>query len=139
MKQTFIGSLSCSSPCIRRVVRFERCRPLVPTVKLFLSTSRTKQDAEGYRLTVVWFHTTFGQTSHSMTQQFNHQTLWIFCFCFCLIQKHPNTLTVVPWYPFPLQLIELCKSPVFLILPLCSFLSSSSPNQAAKPTQQITN
>lgn len=63
LKQTFIGSMSCSSSGIRRLIHFERCRLLMLTVKLFLSSSRTEQDAEGYRLTMVWFHTTFGQTS----------------------------------------------------------------------------
>lgn len=32
-----------------------------------------------------------------------------------------------------------CKCEVFLILPLCSFLSGSSLSQASEPTQQITN
>lgn len=76
---------------------------------------------------------------HSMTRQFNHETPWIFFHSHPSYSKHSNMLTVIPWYPFLLQLIELCKSEVFLILSLCSSLSSSSLTQASKPTQQITN
>lgn len=74
---------------------------------------------------------------HNMTQQFNHETLWIYSLC--LIHKHSNMLTFILWYPFLLQLTELCTSEVSLILSLCSFLSSPSLNPNDKPTQQITN
>ena len=63
LKPTFISSLSCSSPCIRDVTHSICCQLLMLAVKLFLSTSTTEQDAEGYRMTVAWFNTTFGQTS----------------------------------------------------------------------------
>lgn len=102
---------------------------LMLTVKLLHSTSRTEQDAEGYRLTVVWFHTTFGQTSQ------HDSAVWLHGYSLAvtpLMYKHSNTLAVIPWCPFPLHLTELRKCEVLLILSLCSFLSSSSLNRACQ-------
>lgn len=55
-----------------------------------------------------------------------------------LVLKRSDMLMLIPRYPFLLQLIWLCKSGVFLSLSLCSHISPP-PNQASKPTQQITN